>query len=190
MAPGHSRVFFALWPDVVTRRALAAASRRVHERLGGKATRPDTLHLTLVFVGDVDDARLPDLHGAAARVQAPAFDLLLDRPDCWRHNQVAHLGPSRTPPALLNLVGELEAHLAAAGVAFDERPYRAHVTLVRKADCGRMTVGGGDGEMGNREMENPPTAPIPWAVGDFLLVKSSLRPEGARYEQLGRWPLL
>jgi 2'-5' RNA ligase len=82
-----------------------------------------------------------------------------------------------SPPALLELVGQLELRLTAAGIAFDRRPYVPHITLLRKADC-------------NPGIENPALAPIRWPARDFVLVRSSLRSGGALYEQMGRWPLL
>ncbi len=171
------RVFFAVWPDAPVRTALDAAAGKLHELRGGRRTRPDTLHLTLVFIGEIDANRLPELLAAAEDVAAPGFDVLFDRADCWRHNQIAHLGASQTPAALLELVNELESRLAASAIPFDRRPYVPHVTLLRKADC-------------NPKMENPALEPIRWPARDFVLVSSSLRSGGALYEQLGRWPLL
>lgn len=190
MDSGRSRVFFALWPDAVARQALQARARQMQAVLGGRASHPDTLHLTLVFVGGVDDERLPDLAAAASRVETPAFELSFDRPDCWRHNHVAHMGPSAPPPALFGLVEQLETNLRRVDLPFDARPYRPHVTLVRKADCSRVLTWETLADSVPAEKENPATEPIFWPVRDFVLVRSSLRPEGARYEQMGRWPLL
>jgi RNA 2',3'-cyclic 3'-phosphodiesterase len=171
------RLFFALWPDEDVRASLAAAAGKLHELRGGRRTRPDTLHLTLVFVGEIAVERLPELLAAAAGVAVPTFEVLFDHSDCWRHNHVAHLGASLSPPALLELVGQLESRLSSAGIAFDRRPYVPHITLLRKADC-------------SPGIENPALAPIRWLARDFVLVRSSLRSGGALYEQIGRWPLL
>lgn len=176
---GQSRVFFALWPTPELRRRLHRETRRLHHLLDGRPTRPDTLHLTLVFIGTVDNRRLPELAAVASRIRCAAFDLRFDQVDCWRHNRIAHLGTARPPMALLDLVAQLSGHLKAAGVVFDERAYTPHITLVRKADCSRMD-----------RNENPAPEPIDWFARDFVLVRSSLRPDGAHYEQLGRWPLL
>ncbi len=171
------RVFFALWPDAAVRTSLDAVAGKLHERLGGRRTRPDTLHLTLAFIGEMDSTRLPELMAAAEGVTVPRFEMRFDRCDCWRHNHVAHLAASQSPPDLLKLVVQLETRLSGAGIPFDRRPYVPHVTLLRQADC-------------NAEMTNPAPAPIRWPTRDFVLVRSSLRSGGALYEQLGRWPLL
>jgi len=177
MNAGRMRVFFALWPDAPVRTALDAAAGKLHKLRGGHRTRSDTLHLTLVFIGGIDANRLPELLAAAEDIAAPGFEALFDRTDCWRHNQIAHLGVSQTPPALLELVTQLESRLAASNIPFDRRPYVPHITLLRKADC-------------SIQITNPALEPIRWPARDFVLVSSSLRSGGALYEQLGRWPLL
>ena len=176
---GQSRIFFALWPTPELRLRLHRETRRLQDLLHGRPTHPDSLHLTLLFLGEVDNRILPEVCGAASRVRCAPFDLWLDRQDCWRHNRIAHLGVSTPPASLLDLVVQLGENLKSSGVGFDRRPYRPHVTLIRKADCMAMN--------GN---EKPALEPIPWSARDFVLVKSSRRPDGARYEQLGRWPLL
>ncbi len=147
--------------------------------LGGRLAQADTLHLTLVFVGEVDDVLLAPMQEAAARIGVPAFEMVFDRLDCWRHNHIAHVGLAQTPPALSDLVEGLSGALKVAGIPFDARPYKAHVTLLRKAECGKF----------RGENEDPALEPIRWSTRDFVLVRSSRRPEGARYEQLARWPL-
>lgn len=178
---GKSRVFFALWPDSALRARLHAESLRLHRLLGGRPTRPETLHLTLVFVGEVANSRLEELAGVAEAVKCPSFEMLFDQEACWRHNHIAHLGASRPPQALTGLVGQLSANLKAAEIDFDVRPFSPHITLVRKADCAKFAPEG---------KENPAREPVRWSARDFVLVKSSLHAKGACYERLGRWPLL
>lgn len=182
---GKSRVFFALWPGPDVRARLHRETQRLHRLLGGKLTHPDTLHLTLVFVGDVENSRLRELADAAVRVKCPAFAVVFDREACWRHNHIAHLGVARPPEALFELVEQLSSNLKAAEICFDRRPYKPHITLIRKADCARFSSRGDE-----TSNENPALEPIRWSARDFVLVRSSLRPGGARYEQLGHWPLL
>ena len=180
---GKSRVFFALWPDARVRERLAAEARNLQRRLGGRATRPDTLHLTLLFIGDVDDSRLAGLIRAAERVESPGFVMCLDHAHCWRHNHIAYRGIRHPPAQLTDLVRLLAEQVERVGVGFDAKPFKPHVTLVRKADCD------GFDDSGNVETESPASDSVFWSARDFVLVKSSLRPDGARYEQLGRWPL-
>lgn len=142
---------------------------------GGRGMRGDSLHLTLVFVGEVDLKRLEELADRAARVCFAPFEFQLDKAMCWHHNRIGHLTCTRPPEPLLALVSQLERGLEGLDIPFDHRPYRPHVTLLRNADC---------------KNGNPALEPIRWEARDFVLVRSTLRADGARYEELGRWPLL
>lgn len=175
IAPATARVFFALWPDEALRKCLHLASGVLHQAHGGRRMKPDTVHLTLLFIGSLARERLPELQAAASAIQAPKFDVLFDQADCWRHNRIAFLTASQAPYGLLDLVNALETQTAHAGITFDRRPYKPHITLVRNADCTKT---------------KPALEPIEWAAREFVLVESSLNSNGASYQQLARWPLL
>ena len=172
------RVFFALWPDATAAARLHALAREQHQRLNGRVSREDSLHCTLVFIGNVDAERLPDLRAAADGIQSPGFRMTFDQSGCWRHNRIASLGMRQVPEALLHLQSALDTRLKSDGFNTEQREYRPHLTLLRKAECTRATK------------ENPATEPVGWAVRDFVLVRSSLSVNGSRYEQIGQWPLL
>ena len=106
-ASDSRRVFFALWPDPAVAERLAAVARDAHALCGGRIMRPDTVHLTLAFIGDLADARIESLHQAASRVTGNAFRLNLDRFGCWRHNRIVWAGCHEPPPPLLAVVGLL-----------------------------------------------------------------------------------
>ena len=167
-------MFFALWPDERVAGALALAARAAAETCAGRQMRKDTLHMTLAFIGGVTDARLVELQTIAAAVRAPAFSMTLNELACWRHNRIVWAGAAIVPPALAGLTGDLNAALRRAGYRLDERPFAAHVTLIRKASCrGALTL----------------QAPISWPVGDYVLAESLLRPDGASYRPLARFGL-
>ena len=167
------RMFFALWPDAQARVGLMRAGREMHRALGGKLTREESVHLTLVFLGDVALDRLPGLKARAAQVRFEPFVLRIERAGCWHHNRIGWVGPRATPAALQQLVADLERALTGEGFAFDPRPYAAHVTLLRRARC--------------KPIPEEATA-IDWPVREFVLVRSELNSEGSRYSALGRWP--
>lgn len=169
-----ARVFFALWPDEGVRGELARAAKLLHGACGGRITRPENVHLTLVFLGDIERRRLDDLREAAAGVRAPAHVLPLERFGWFRRNRVAWAGPEHTPAETLELVHGLEAALKQARFAFDVRPWEAHITLLRKAECGKSLPG---------------LAPVRWPLREFVLVESELSPGGSVYRIIGRWDL-
>lgn len=172
VAPKALRLFFALWPDDATRVRLAEWARAIHRESGGRAMRPENVHLTLAFLGNTDPALLPAIEAAAARVEPRAFTLTIDEPGYWRHNQIAWAGARETPPELAALVTDLRAALLAAHVPFDAKPFATHVTLVRKARPG---------------FQMPRLAAIEWRVTDFVLVRSVNGPDGSHYEVGRRW---
>jgi len=180
-------VFFALWPDEGLRKALVKVGGSLHALHGGRRMRPDSIHLTLVFVGQVDVRHIPDLLAMAGQQRVEGFTTLFDKAECWRHNHIGCLGAGETPENLLALVQALEGGLKALDIPFDRRPYKPHITLLRNADCRREEAGP---EREGKAKNTPAPEAVAWPARDFVLVKSSLRPEGALYEELGRWPLL
>jgi len=93
----------------------------------------ENLHITLAFLGQVDAARLDDIVAAARSVQARRFMLRMDQPGYWKHNRIAWLGASQVPAELEAMVAELRSALEASRIAFDPKPFVAHVTLLRNA---------------------------------------------------------
>lgn len=169
------RLFFALWPGAAASAELSEAGRHLHEVCGGRRTRSETIHLTLAFLGEVEPDRIGDLLALAGEIRAPAFGFNLTRFGWWSHNRIVWAAPDETPAELTLLVDALRESLLGAGFYFDTKPFVPHVTLLRKADCGKNPLLDGK---------------VEWRVEDFVLVGSVLGESGAAYEVLGRWPLL
>lgn len=168
-----ARVFFAIWPQASVRDALYRQGQALHRIVGGKLTRADSVHLTLLFLGDVPESALAAVQGVGAAVRFAPFSMRIDTVKCWRHNDIAWAGPGAMPAELAQLVSGLEDAASAAGFAVERRPYAAHVTLVRKAKCRPLDVG---------------PIHVHWPVSEFVLVRSRLHVDGSRYEVIGRWP--
>jgi 2'-5' RNA ligase len=185
--PETARVFFALWPDSTLQASLAKEAMCLHERLGGRRTRTETIHLTLLFVGAYPRAGLPELIAAARRLRVPDFELVFDEADCWRHNRIAFLGARESPQSLLDLVAGLEGVARGLGIAFDRRPYKPHITLLRHARCTQKSPA--EGRAYVERIQIPAPAPQHWRAGAFTLMESRLDPSGASYTMLERFPL-
>jgi 2'-5' RNA ligase len=128
-----ARVFFAMWPHEVGQKALAAWQPLLREQCGGRSMRAETLHATLVFIGDVALHRLEALQLAAQEVEVAAFELCWDQARYWGHNHIAYAAPSEVPQRLLDLVHRLEQNLLRHRFRFDRRSYKPHITLLRHA---------------------------------------------------------
>jgi 2'-5' RNA ligase len=167
------RLFFALWPDDATRTALNHTGKWLHKHWGGRRMRPDTLHITLAFLGSTPAEQVGALIACADSLYSESFELILDQAGYWRHNRIGWLGASQTPPRLVELVTALNGALQAAGFPVDARPHVPHVTLLRN------TAGG----------EPPPCELVYWPVRDFVLVSSRTESDGAHYGVIRRWAL-
>ncbi|MBL8482463.1 MAG: RNA 2',3'-cyclic phosphodiesterase [Rhodocyclaceae bacterium] len=168
------RVYFALWPPAEVAAQLGAWQQVLHAALGGRIMRPDGLHVTLAFVGDIAAPRLPELLEIGARAGAPAASLCLDQAGAWRHNRIGWAGTRAVPPALAGLAAALADALRGAGFSVESRPWVPHVTLLRNVvRCAPVPQD---------------LAPVRWDVSGFCLVRSRLDARGARYERLAGWP--
>jgi 2'-5' RNA ligase len=168
------RVFLALWPDDEVAATLVRLGQAAAEACGGRAMRRETLHMTLAFIGNVREAQLDALQRIAGAAAGPRFDLVLDEMAWWRHNRIVWVGARVVPQALAELTLRLGAGLRGGEFRVEDRPFAAHVTLLRNARC-----------------PDPPALPAPlvWSVTQFVLVESLLRPQGAEYRHLVRFPL-
>lgn len=168
------RVFFALWPDATCARALDERARILHAACGGRRMVRDSLHLTLSFIGEVEPGQVAALAAVAGAVRAAAFAFELDQCGAWQGNRIVWLAPSRPVAALQALAATLDTGLRAAGFAPERRPFRPHVTLLRKAEA---------------EVPAPDWPPLRWEAKAFCLLASQRSNAGARYQVLGKWEL-
>jgi 2'-5' RNA ligase len=124
----NRRLFFALWPDDAERDAIVAAARRLFP-LSGRPVSAADLHVTLAFVGSVDDARTDRL--LELERPLPGIPLCFDHLEHWPKPRVLVAAARQTPAALQHVVDELWRRLDRFGFARETRPFRPHVTLAR-----------------------------------------------------------
>jgi 2'-5' RNA ligase len=165
-------LFFALWPPRETARALAAWAEEVRRDAGGRATAEPDIHLTLAFLGKADPAQAST---AAECVSVAPFALSIDTAKYWKHNKIVWVGPATLPRPLSGLVDQLHADLRATGFVLEERPFAAHVTLLRKAAAPRSIR---------------PLPPLSRPATEFTLVRSTSTGTGSRYDVLERYSLV
>lgn len=165
------RLFFACWPPAGTAQALARWAAEVRNESGGKLVAVANIHLTLAFLGDAD----PDQAVAAARaVKGRRHELPIDAARYVKRNQMVWIGPGAIPGELASLVESLHGELRASGFPLEERPFAAHVTLIRKA---------------HRPASIPPLPNVAWPVHEFLLVSSKTSADGSTYAPVERFAL-
>ena len=168
--------FFALWPDRAVRRRLASAAARLPLGEGGAVhrIRPERLHLTLAWLGEIDRVRVEAARRAGDDVEARGFLLRLDRIGHFAGPNALWLGSQRLAPPLARLKAELDRALLAYGLPVAAEAFVPHVTV-------------------QRHVRVPPEVPaetLDWPVTEFALLRSARsggRADG--YRVVARWPL-
>jgi RNA 2',3'-cyclic 3'-phosphodiesterase len=125
------RLFLGLWPPPEVHEALIAQSAAWDWPAAARRTRPERLHVTLHFLGDVEAGRLPQLR-TGLQVPWQGAELVLDRATVWPGG-IAVLEAARVDQALADLHARLAGALRALELPVESRPWRPHVTLARKA---------------------------------------------------------
>ena len=132
------RLFLAILPSPAVRASLEAAQDAL--RLQGRGTfpPPEALHLTLAFLGETED--LSGATAALAAVRARPFSLSVGGPP-GRFNDLWWAGVT-ADRALEDLALSLQADLRRRGFCLEDRPFRPHITLVRRwrGDISGVTV--------------------------------------------------
>jgi len=165
------RLFFALWPPRETAQALAAWAAEVQEQTGGKVTATPSIHLTLAFLGDADPQKAVE---AAQCTVGRRHALPIETAKYVRRNEMVWVAPAAMPPMLAELVASLHGALKRASFWLEERPFAAHVTLIRRAKMPSSL---------------PPLPAVRWPVDEFVLVRSRTSPKGSTYEPVERFAL-
>lgn len=147
---------------------------------------PESLHLTLKFIGEQPEARLAGIIDALKSVASPGrFQLRLRGLGCFpneRRPRVFWVG-IEAPPELARLAASVDEALEPVGIERDKRPFSAHLTLARAREGERVALPGAAWEAHRNDDFGG------FAAGEFFLFQSQLSPSGARYRKLQAFPL-
>lgn len=157
--------------------AACDAARR--ELKGARWVRPEQRHLTLRFIGELEDAaRLRAEVDARARGWERS-DVRLDGLGTFGGRRPTVLFAKITPEAPARAIAaSLEEACVASGIAPADRPYSPHVTLARLKRVERGPL-----RALSKESLRTPVA----ALDRVALVESRLGADGARYVPLVEW---
>ncbi len=141
---------------------------------GWREVRPESLHLTLAFLGEVEERRVAAAERAMRLSAARAAPLELSArgigafPNHERA-RVMWAGLEGDVAALAELQGDLTSALRQEGFDLEERPFRPHVTLARSREP-RPLPTNAERSFGG------------WRAAEVRLYESHLGPAGPRYE--------
>jgi 2'-5' RNA ligase len=166
------RLFFALWPEPSIQKEMAQSIRRL-PRSGGRPVPTQNYHITLAFLGDVEEERLPCLCERAAEIEFSPFSLVLDQMGQFRRSGILWLGCSSAPEAALKLYQDLSLALVPCGYQPETRPYQPHITLYRRYRA---------------RLPHIEIKPVHWPITDFRLILSEPVEGGVRYQSIASFP--
>jgi 2'-5' RNA ligase len=182
------RLFVALELPEIHRASLAGVCES--GRRGGVRWVPaENVHLTLKFLGEVDDRLLPEVEAAlatAARAARP-FALSLEGGGCFpnaRSPSVIWVGVAEGADAARELAGAVTRALRPLGFAPEKRGFKPHLTIGRPKDprTGPATTIEKIGQL--KGYRTPPAT-----AAALALIKSTLTPDGAVYDVVRRFEL-
>lgn len=182
----NARLFVALDLPEETREGLAAWSEEALTDPALRPVGPESLHITLAFLGYRPEKELEEIAAAVAESAAPAPWVELRDPEQRPSRGRARLYalPAISPGAEA-LQAELEQRLVEVGFYEPEkRPFWPHVTVARVRPEAR----------GSRRpaVVSEPPGPIPEELSEprtsvrMTLYRSVLQPSGARYVPLAQ----
>lgn len=156
----------------------AALARALSAGVRGRFVPRGSYHVTLAFLGDVDEALAREAASAVDEAAREAGPVPLEAIG------LGTLGPRsdalclalHPDPALMAACSALRGALTRRSVPFDGRAFRPHVTVARRAVLPERPLAG-------------LSFPRPARARSLALFKSTLTPEGAVYERLHAAPL-
>jgi RNA 2',3'-cyclic 3'-phosphodiesterase len=168
------RLFFALWPSDATRQKIIEFDELlIDPRLKKVSTK--NLHVTLVFLGLINEKQEQQIIEAANNISASSINMQFDQLTFWQQKRgILSLTSASQPEYLLTLVKQLQNRVIEKGIEIEQRPYTAHITLARN-------------------LKQPPeikVEAIPWHSDKFVLVHSVSTKHGVDYQIINSWPLL
>lgn len=169
----RQRLFLALMPEEEHRQILHELARELASITGGRVIPQQNLHMTLRFLGRIDQSKRECIESVADSIHAISFDLDFNE-FARRRNMVWAVAPDS--PRLLSLVNSLQQIDSVCGMAAADHSFSAHITLIR--DATRMAA------------QLPQIAEsVHCGFSEFLLMQSQTLPQGSQYSVVRRWPL-
>jgi len=174
------RTFIALEVPDRPRACLAEKLRWLRGTPGVKWVREDNLHLTLLFLGDVDSARIPDLARVmteAAGRSAP-FELALKGLELfpWKSPRLIWASLEALDDSLYRWHKHLLSEIRTEGFKPDAKPLKLHITLGRIKSALPPTL--------EREILQSEVERGSFTYDRITLYRSVLKPEGPTYHSL------
>lgn len=150
---------------------------------GARWIDTENYHLTLRFIGDVDDSTAHEVASLLGRVRRIPFELRFDALSSFGGRRPrAVIAALAQTPALMELQAEHERLMQRVGLEPEGRKFTPHVTLARLRDSSSRQVAD---YLASRAL----LAPLPFTVSRFVLFSSRASVGGGPYVVEAAYPL-
>lgn len=151
---------------------------------GARWVAPENLHLSLRFIGEVDEGAAEDIDAALGQVFSPSVAVTLTGVGCFETRGRAHTiwAGAEASTSLLDLQARVEAQVQSAGLPPEGRKFTPHVTLARMR---RVPVK----QIAPYLADHGGFRAAPFQAEEFILYRSHLGHAAANYEVLAQYPL-
>lgn len=150
---------------------------------GARWVESDNLHLTLTFVGDVDNRSADEFAGLLADIAMPAFELRLTGLGTFAGKDPKVIWAGVDDGSALERLARANARAARlAGLSPEGRPFRPHVTLARLRHANAEALARFLGRKGAFYTD-------PFVVTEFVLFSARPKTGGGPYVIEAAYPL-
>jgi len=193
------RLFIALDIDDAIRERIA----RFEQGVSGFAPearwqKPESLHVTLKFVGEQPEPALENIKQALSTIDASPIDIQFRGQGFFptaKSARVFWIG-IEAGPQLATLAAAIDEKMSLLGIPKEERAFSPHLTLARGAGRSaspRRTKTDGPNRVFQRLQEKLAVLPTPefgtMTAREFFLYQSQLSPKGSKYTKQARFDL-
>jgi 2'-5' RNA ligase len=157
--------------------------------LDAKWVKIDNIHLTVLFLGDIEEQWIDQIDAAARMTcsQFAPFTIHLQGMGCFPNKKKARvlwLGLDGDLDRMADFQKKLQTGLKSLNIKEEDREFKPHLTL------GRFRTPGHQGEILNSVLQQYQGLTSPsLSLTELVLFKSDLKPGGAEYTELRTWPL-
>lgn len=158
--------------------ALAETQAQLRECVKGRFCAPDTFHVTLAFLGDVASSSIDDIEDAlrCGASGAKAINVQLGEYGSFGRRSDATLWQGLDDGGrLAKIAMRVRSELDTRDISYDAKPFRPHITLMRRADMAKGVL--------------PMPIRARGKVSRITLFQSELSPQGPRYMPLYTYEL-
>lgn len=180
------RLFIAIEiPEEIKKQMLEVQGKLKHSGVNANWSRPEGIHLTLKFLGEAPERKIPEILSELSIVCNGTRGLRLEIAGAGafpntRNPHVVWLGVLGDTEQLAALQHSVEAAMTKIGFEKEERNFSPHLTLARIKDPRPQ-------DNWQKALESVKDIKLPGFAADHIsLMKSELKPSGAVYTEIGK----